>query len=157
MKSVNLRPHLKRNILIAAVLLLVCAAAFLNWSYNQRWGDGNSAMADAEDEMTTAGNAAGGSPEAACAESASQEVIDSAMNEITVMANWSLLESKIENELLAKDFADCVVYLSSQGCTVAVPSGADGLTETQVAQITDAVLSNTELTAAAINVIEVRN
>ena len=39
------------------------------------------------------------------------------MNEITVMANWSLLESKIENELLAKDFADCVVYLSSQGCT----------------------------------------
>ena len=94
---------------------------------------------------------------AACAESASQDVIDSAMNEITVMANWSLLESKIENELLAKDFADCVVYLSSQGCTVAVPSGADGLTETQVAQITDAVLSNTEMTAAAINVIEVRN
>ena len=46
MKTVNLRPHLKRNILIAAVLLLVCAAAFLNWSYNQRWGDGNSAMAD---------------------------------------------------------------------------------------------------------------
>ena len=197
MKTVNLRPHLKRNILIAAVLLLVCAAAFLNWSYNQRWGDGNSAMADAEDEMTTAVNAADrysstSPPEetvsaalpasvsgyfsearltrqqsrdqalslletAACAESASQDVIDSAMNEITVMANWSLLESKIENELLAKDFADCVVYLSSQGCTVAVPSGADGLTETQVAQITDAVLSNTEMTAAAINVIEVRN
>ena len=152
----------------------------------------NSAMADAEDEMTTAVNAADGAPEeavsaalpasvsgyfsearltrqqsrdqalslletAACAESASQDVIDSAMNEITVMANWSLLESKIENELLAKDFADCVVYLSSQGCTVAVPSGADGLTETQVAQITDAVLSNPEMTAAAINVIEVRN
>ena len=181
MKTVNLRPHLKRNILIAAVLLLVCAAAFLNWSYNQRWGDGNSAMADAEDEMTTTVSAAlpasvsGYFSEArltrqqsrdqalslletaACAESASQDVIDSAMNEITVMANWSLLESKIENELLAKDFADCVVYLSSQGCTVAVPSGADGLTETQVAQITDAVLSNTEMTAAAINVIEVRN
>lgn len=62
MKTVNLRPHLKRNILIAAVLLLVCAAAFLNWSYNQRWGDGNSAMADAEDEMTTAVNAADGAP-----------------------------------------------------------------------------------------------
>ena len=63
MKTVNLRPHLKRNILIAAVLLLVCAAAFLNWSYNQRWGDGNSAMADAEDEMTTAVNATDGAPE----------------------------------------------------------------------------------------------
>ena len=65
MKTVNLRPHLKRNILIAAVLMLVCAAAFLNWSYNQRWGDGNSAMADAEDEMTTAVNAADGAPEEA--------------------------------------------------------------------------------------------
>ena len=68
MKTVNLRPHLKRNILIAAVLLLVCAAAFLNWSYNQRWGDGNSAMADAEDEMTTAVNAAGVPAESAAAD-----------------------------------------------------------------------------------------
>ena len=68
MKTVNLRPHLKRNILIAAVLLLVCAAAFLNWSYNQRWGDGNSAMADAEDEMTTAVNAAVGTPEETASE-----------------------------------------------------------------------------------------
>ena len=50
-----------------------------------------------------------------------------------------------------------MVYLSSQGCTVAVPSAAEGLTEAQVAQITDAVLSNTEFTAAAINVIEVMN
>ena len=52
---------------------------------------------------------------------------------------------------------DGIIEQFSQGCTVAVPSAAEGLTETQVAQITDAVLSNTELTAAAINVIEVRN
>ena len=38
---------------------------------------------------------------AAAAETASQEVIDSAMSQITGMANASLLESKIENELLA--------------------------------------------------------
>ena len=127
MKTVNLRPHLKRNILIAAVLLLVCAAAFLNWSYNQRWGDGNSAMADAEDEMTTAVNAADGAPEetvsaalpasvsgyfsearltrqqsrdqalslletAACAESASQDVIDSAMKKYGDLTAYDLVE-----------------------------------------------------------------
>ena len=28
--------HLKRNVTIAAVLLLVCAAVYLNWSYNNR-------------------------------------------------------------------------------------------------------------------------
>ena len=32
--------HLKRNVTIAAVLLLVCAAVYLNWSYNNKWGNG---------------------------------------------------------------------------------------------------------------------
>ena len=190
MKEWKMKPNLKRNILIAAVLVLVGAAAYLNWSYNQRWGSANSAMADAEDQMTTAVNAILGQQEqteetkmtssvtgyfsqarltrqqsrdqalslletAASASSASQEVIDAAMNDITVMANWSLLESRIESELLAKSFADCVVYLSPEGCTVAVPAGADGLSETQVAQVTDAVTSNTDFTAAQISVIEV--
>ena len=174
----------KRNMVAGAVLLLVCGAIFLNGRYAQQVEETDKILGQATLVDGTEGDAEEVSGEAlpgdyfatarltrqqsrdqalslletaACAESASQDVIDSAMNEITVMANWSLLESKIENELLAKDFADCVVYLSSQGCTVAVPSGADGLTETQVAQITDAVLSNTEMSAAAINVIEVRN
>lgn len=190
MKEIKMRPHLKRNLVIAAVLLLVGAAAYLNWSYNERWGEGNAAMAEREDEMTTAVNALAASEdkgeslpgiqpvsdyfaearltrqqsrdqalslleEAACAETASQEVIDSAMNDITVMANWSLLESRIENELLAKDFADCVVYLSADKCTVAVPAGAEGLTEAEVARITDAVMANAEYIASQINVIEV--
>lgn len=190
MKENKARPHLKRNLVVAAVLVLVGTAAYLNWSYNERWGAGNAAMAEMEDELTTEVNTLSegeNRPEgtgtalpvsdyfaearltrqqsrdqalslletAACAETASQEVIDSAMNDITVMANWSLLESRIENELLAKDFADCVVYLSADKCTVAVPSGAEGLTEAEVARITDAVIANTEYTAAQINVIEV--
>lgn len=52
------RPHLKRNLVIAAVLFFVCAAAYLNWSYNARWGEANSAMAEAEDAMTTQANLA---------------------------------------------------------------------------------------------------
>ena len=39
----------KRNIMIAAVLLVVCAAVYLNWAYNNRWGAADSAMARAED------------------------------------------------------------------------------------------------------------
>lgn len=190
MKELKLRPQWKRGILIAAVLLFVGAAAWLNWSYSQRWGEGNAAMADAEDEMTNAVNAMLGSTReeaeptlsapvsdyfakarltrqqsrdqalslletAASAETASQEVIDSAMNEITVMASQSLLESKIENELLAKSFADCVVYLTDDSCMVAIPAPAEGLTEADVAKVTDAVMANTQLTAAQINVIEV--
>ena len=40
--------HLKRNVTIAAVLLLVCAAVYLNWSYNNKWGTADPAMVKAE-------------------------------------------------------------------------------------------------------------
>ncbi len=192
MKVWKIQPRLKRGILVAAVLMFVGASAWLNWSYNQRWGEGSVALAEAEDEMTSAVNAmvGGGAKEedtvlttqvsdyfakarltrqqsrdqalslletAACAQTASQEVIDSAMNDITVMANWSLLESKIENELLAKKFADCVVYLTANGCTVAVPAPAEGLADAAIAQVTDAILANTDYSVSQINVIEVLN
>ena len=188
MKVWKISPRLKRNLVILAVVAFVGAAAYLNWSYNQRWS-GSTAMADKEDEMTTAVNALLGKEyvqdsaqtasvsgyfsqarltrqrsrdealslleSAACAESASAETIDAAMREITQMANWSMMEGRIESELLAKDFADCMVYLSKDSCTVAVPAPSSGLEEKDVARITDAVTSNTDYTAAQINVIEV--
>ena len=43
----------KRNIIIAAVLLFVCAAVYLNWSYNNSWGAADPAMVKAEDEKMT--------------------------------------------------------------------------------------------------------
>lgn len=191
MKVWKISPKLKRNIVVLAVVAFVGAAAYLNWSYNQQWSDRSGAMADKEDEMTTAVNALLGKDyardaaqtaavsgyfsqarltrqksrdealslleSAACAESASAETIDAAMREITQMANWSLTEGRIETELLAKDFADCVVYLSKDSCTVAVPAPASGLEEKDVARITDAVTTNSEYTPAQINVIEVMN
>ena len=33
-----MKKNLKRNIVMAAVLLFVCAAVYLNWSYNNRQG-----------------------------------------------------------------------------------------------------------------------
>lgn len=181
-------PRLKRNILVLAVMVFVGGAAYLNWSYNHQWSGSNGAMADAEDQMTTAVNAILGRESddaaptaavsgyfsqarltrqqsrdqalslletAACAESASSETIDAAMKEITKMANWSLLESRVENELLAKSFADCVVYMSEDGCTVAVPASAQGLEDEQVARITEVVTTNTDYKPAQINVIAV--
>ena len=97
----------KRNIIIAAVLLFVCAAVYLNWSYNNSWGAADPAMVKAEDEkmtsldtnseaepasdyfaqarltrQTSRDEALGLLQTAASAESASQETIDSAMNAI---------------------------------------------------------------------------
>ena len=171
----------KRNIIIAAVLLFVCAAVYLNWSYNNSWGAADPAMVKAEDEkMTSLGGETDAEPAsdyfaqarltrqtsrdealslletAASSESASQETIDSAMNAIAAMANWSMLETQLENMLIAKDFSDCVVYISEDGVTVAVPAPAEGLSAAAAARITEAVTS-AGYTADQLNVIEIRS
>ena len=78
------------------------------------------------------------------------------MNEISVMANYSMKETQLENMLIAKDFADCVVYMSADSVTVAVPAPAEGLSEAAVARITETVTSETDYTAAQLNVIEIK-
>ena len=175
--------HLKRNVTIAAVLLLVCAAVYLNWSYNNKWGFADPAMVKADDAALKAANEAYEAAntksssgyfaearlsrqvsrdeamktleDAVSSDSASQETIDSAMNAISAMANYSMKESQLENKLLAKDFADCVVYMSEDSITVAVPAPKDGLSEAAVARITETVTSETTYTAAQLNVIAV--
>ena len=134
----------KRNITMVAVLLFVCAAVTLNWSYNQRWGKPDAEMVQAMDEARSS------------AEAASQETIDSAMNAISVMAASSMKESQLENLLLAKGFADCVVYIGSGSVTVAVPAPSDGLSEESVARITEVVCRETEFEASQLSIIEVR-
>lgn len=173
----------KRNITIVAVLLCVCAAVYLNWSYNNRSAD--EAMADAElaNAKTAEETMGAENPDvlvsdyfaearltrqqsrdeaisllqaAAASETASKETIDSAVNTIAVMANYSMLETQIENLLIAKNFADCVAFMSAEGVTLAVPSPAEGLTAEAVAKITDAIVSETDFNATQITIIEVK-
>ena len=174
----------KRNIAIIVVLLFVCAAIYFNWSYNTQWGKADAEMAAAEDAATAAvkaeEDAASASASASddyfamarltrqqsrdealsmlqsasTAEGASQATIDSAMSAISAMASDSMTETQIENLLLAKDFSECVVYITDEGITVAVP--ADGLSTAQVATITDTIVKETDYTAPQIKVIEVK-
>ena len=175
----------KRNIMVVTVLLFVCAAIYLNWSYNNSWGKANEAMVKAEDTAMEAAEAAYNETNnlsekassyfadarlnrqvsrdealdmlenSAVAENATQETIDSAMNAISVMASYSMQETQLENLLIAKDFADCVVYMTDDAVTVAVPAPANGLNEASVAKITETVTSETDYTAAQLKVIEI--
>ena len=174
----------KRNITMIAVLLFVCAAVSLNWSYNQRWGKPDAEMVQAMDDARSAADAAyamtvptGATAyfaearltrqtsrdealallqTAASAETASQETIDGAMNAISTMAASSMKESQMENLLIAKGFTDCVVYMGGSGITVAVPAPAEGLSEEAVARITEIVCRETEFEASQLSIIEVR-
>ena len=186
----KMKKNLKRNIVMCAVLLFVCASVYLNWSYNNRWGKADEAMVKAEDEAMAQADAAYSEAmaeeeaesetvsayfasarltrqqsrdealslleSAAASESASQETIDSAMESIAAMATWSMQEAQIENLLIAKDFADCVVYISPDGVTVAVPAPEEGLSEATVARITDVITGETEFQASQLTIIEVK-
>lgn len=175
----------KRNVAIIVVLLFVCAAVYFNWSYNAQWGSADAEMAAAEDAAMAAANADGEAAAASAstddyfakarltrqqsrdealsllksasvADGASQETIDSAMRAISAMASDSMTETQIENLLLAKNFSECVAYITEDGITVAVPAPADGLSTAQVATITDAIVGETDYTAPQIKVIEVK-
>ena len=172
----------KKTVTVLAVVLCVGAAAYLNWSYNKSAALPDSASVGLSDLKTMGSD---GSTEetasnadyfaqarltrqqsrdealsllksASAAEDASQETIDSAMRAISAMASDSMTETQIENLLLAKDFSECVVYITDEGITVAVPAPADGLSTAQVATITDVIVSETDYTAPQIKVIEVK-
>ena len=166
----------KRNIIIATVLVFVCAAVYLNWSYN-RADSSDPAMAEDKESgeavdksgvdddyfaqarlarQTSRDEALNLLETAAASEGASQETIDASMEAISAMATWSMQETQIENLLLAKNFEDCVVYISSDGVTVAVPAPVEGLNAANVAQITETIIGETGCSAEDIRVIEVK-
>ncbi len=174
----------KRNLTMLAVLMFVCSAVALNWTYNKRWGTPDAEMVYAEDEamlaaemsfeesLMTAGTeyfaearltrqlsrdeALSLLETAASSDGASQETIDSVMNAISAMATCSMQESQIENLLIAKDFEDCVVYIGNESVTVAVPSPSEGLSEEAVARITEIICSETDYDAQQLSIIEVK-
>lgn len=89
-------------------------------------------------------------------ENATQEAIDGAMAEMSVMAGFSMDEVEIESLIKAKGFAECVVFLDDDSVTVAVSAPNEGLSSSQVSKITDIILSETGLSTEQIKIIEVK-
>lgn len=86
---------------------------------------------------------------------------DSTSNELAVIAqnvsdigSFIESESKIENILKAQGFEDVLCYLSDNGASVIVKT--DGLDSAQAAQIKSALLSETEIPAEKITILEIK-
>jgi stage III sporulation protein AH len=190
----------KRNAIIITVILFVCVAVYLNWSYNKKGVINDETMAASElteSENTTDSesglffdesenneaeeaigtNISAGTDyfanarltrqqardsaistlsEAAKLENASQEAIDQALASITVLANYEVSEAEIEALITAKGFDECVVFLNDNSAIVTVSAPSAGLSQSDVARITDIVLSETALTTEQIKIIEVK-
>ena len=172
----------KRNAVVATILVFVCAAIFLNGKYAEKVEKptkvlGQAQQVDASDgEAAEASAGADGSDYFASARLTRQQARDSALSllkeaseneevdaetvneaaqSIQTLASYTLSEAQIESMITAKGYADCVVFMSEDGVSVVVSTGADGLQTEDVARITDIVKQETGLSADCIKIMEV--
>ena len=176
---------------MAAVLLLVGSAVYLNWQYAGDVADqarddvlqedhgttrvlGDAALVGGEiveteetpqavssyfdtarlSRQQSRDNALSLLREASSQENVDQAALDEANRAIQTLAGYTMLETQIENLVIAKGYADCVVFMSDNSISVVVSAAEDGLQTEDVAKITDIVLSETSYTADQIKILE---
>ena len=187
----------KRNAVVAAVVLFVCGAVYLNWSYQkEQTEDVGKTLGEAElVSMQTADPLLSASPNPSATPAASpdpstnaqssgyfdaarlnrQEARDSALSilqdaaadesatetmkaetsaAIQTLADYTVSEAQIENLVTAKGYADCVAFISDGSVSVVVSAAEDGLTDADVARITEIVTNETGLEASCITIIQ---
>lgn len=176
----------KKNLVAAALLVVVCAGIYLNWMYSEdqmtpdltdtlhvdKLSSGDMLVMGVEDELndnSTAGDYF------ASVRLSRQQARDSAVtllqeamayskdNEDTTtnmqleeIVQTALCEAQIESLIIAKGYADCVAYITSDGISVAVATPEGGMQAQDVAVIADIVMSQSEFTMEDIYVIEVQ-
>ena len=146
----------KRNTVVAAMAVLVCAAAALNWKYTgeQPAGDaeetGTKILGEAqlvsgqEDGGGDGGDEAAvytGDDYLASARLTRQQARDCAI---------SLLQEAV---VTAKGYADCVAFMGEDSISVVVDTGTGELTAEDVAKITDITVTETGYPASGVKIM----
>ena len=173
----------KRGAIYSVIALMLCAAVYLNWSYNQN----NLGEKPTEDELPVNGLIEGDSltmvgkidePASdyfAEARLARQKARDEAVNilnstinnsnadskaileasgAIEIMANNAMVESRIETLVIAKGYKECVTYVNEGKVDVIIAKTKDKLQESDVAKIKDIVIDEAGVSADKIKIIE---
>lgn len=176
----------KKNMIAAAVLLVVCAGIYMNWMYSNTQDvadltdklDADKVMSDdslmlevdgviddVQDTITDYFAAVRLSRQQA--RDNAVELLQEAMSytddkdsessaQLEQIVQMALMEAQIESLVVAKGYADCVAYMSDEGISVAVASPKGGMQQTDIAVIADIVLAQTDLTYADIRIVEVQ-
>ncbi len=179
LKSIKPSKQVKRNILLSASLLVICAAVFLNWQLNSgtndiegitTGGDGDKVLGESLevggetskdedyfavsviDRERTRDEAIETLREIAENIDASEESKKDAMDKMTSLADSMTKEVNIENLVIAKGFSDCVAVVNGESVDVIVKS--TGLLPNEIAQIRDIVIEQTGATLDNIRIIE---
>ena len=78
---------------------------------------------------------------------------ESSLNQIV---NLALQEAQLESLVMSKGYTECVAYMTEDGISLAVPAKAEGLTDADVALLTDLITSQSDYTLDQIRIIEVK-
>ena len=90
-------------------------------------------------------------------ETATEEARTAASTGIQLMAGNAVVESRIENLVIAKGYTDCVTFVNDNGVNVIVSKTENGLTDADVAKIRDIVISEANVAADAIKIMETQD
>ncbi len=167
----------KRGAVYGVIALLLCTAAYLNWSYVDAPEELLAAQqTDADTAAQT--DAAADTPESdyfassrltrtqardeavstlkELSESgtADQTAKDEAAAQISALADDTVAEANIESLIRAKGYEDAVVMLGGGSANIVVAPPDGGLQAEDVAVIRDIVLSETGMTAGQIKIVE---
>lgn len=167
----------KSRIILAALVLALGAAVYLNWEYMK--SDNLVAASCTDTVQSTSGKAEEtanyGDAYFVEARLSRTQSRDEAMDALKYMLENASLDSakqdeltkqaaaiaadiekegKIENVIKAKGFEDCMVYLGENKADVIVKSS--GLTDSEAAQIMDAVLAEVSVPQNNISIIEIK-
>ena len=76
--------------------------------------------------------------------------------ELEDIVQTALSEAQIESLVIAKGYADCVAYMTSEGISVAVAAPEGGLKQEDVAVIADIVMTQSDYSLSDIRIVEVQ-
>ena len=140
----------KKNAVVASILVFVCAGIYLNWMYTQDQETAN--LTDTLNEEKILGNSTlVMSQTGSLAADAAKEDLQAASGQTTdYFAAVRLSRQQ------SRDYTDCVAYMNDGGISVAVAAPEEGLQETDVALISDIVMTQADLDLADIRIVEVK-
>ena len=161
----------KRGAVYGMIALLLCAAAYLNWSYVDTPEDLLAAQqtdtqADTQTDASADSTAGEGdyfassrltrtqARDEAESDTADQSAKDDAAAQISALADDTVAEANIESLIRAKGYEDAVVMLGDSSANIVVAPPDGGLQAEDVAVIRDIVISETGMTAGQIKIVE---
>ena len=168
----------KRNVVVAAIVLFVCVAVYLNWEYTKmdtnidtavaetgkNYGDAQFVSSEEEDAYFAEAKLSRTKSRDEAAEALSEMLADAeleaeqkaelAMN-TAELAQSIEIEGKMENLIQAKGFDECMVYYDTDRVDIVVKT--DGLTDDEVMQMRDIAIRETSVPVENISIVEINN